>query len=50
MSEFPEEVLKVQGTALLCSAELRPEIPVVGFDGPNLGAEEVLLFTGELTL
>ena len=33
MSEFPEEVLKVQGTGLLCSAELRPEIPVVGFDG-----------------
>mgnify|MGYP000446930208 CR=1 FL=1 len=33
MQEFPEEVLKVQGTGLLCSAELRPEIPVVGFDG-----------------
>ncbi|MFL2940562.1 MAG: hypothetical protein BEU01_01605 [Marine Group III euryarchaeote CG-Epi4] len=33
MTEFPEEVLKVQGTGLLCSAELRPEMPVVGFDG-----------------
>lgn len=33
MAEFPEEVLKVQGTGLLCSAELRPEIPVVGFNG-----------------
>ena len=33
MAEFPDEVLKVQGTGLLCSAELRPEIPVVGFDG-----------------
>ena len=33
MVEFPDEVLKVQGTGLLCSAELRPEIPVVGFDG-----------------
>jgi acetylornithine/succinyldiaminopimelate/putrescine aminotransferase len=33
MVEYPEEVLKVQGTGLLCSAELRPEIPVVGFDG-----------------
>ena len=33
MADFPEEILKVQGTGLLCSAELRPEIPVVGFDG-----------------
>ena len=33
MSEFPDEVLKIQGTGLLCSAELRPEIPVVGFSG-----------------
>ena len=33
MADFPEEVLKVQGTGLLCSAELRPEIPVVGFNG-----------------
>ena len=33
MQEFPEEVLKVQGTGLLCSAELRPEIPVVGYEG-----------------
>ena len=42
MSEFPEEVLKVQGTGLLCSAELRPEIPVVGLTESNLGAEEGL--------
>ena len=33
MCEFPDEVLKIQGTGLLCSAELRPEIPVVGFSG-----------------
>ena len=33
MCEFPDEVLKIQGTGLLCSAELRPEIPVVGFNG-----------------
>ena len=33
MADFPEEILKVQGTGLLCSAELRPEIPVVGFEG-----------------
>ena len=33
MAEFPDEVLKVQGTGLLCSTELRNEIPVVGFDG-----------------
>ena len=33
MVEFPDEILKVQGSGLLCSAELRPEIPVVGFDG-----------------
>ena len=51
MSEFPEEVLKVQGTGLLCSAELRPEIPVVGFDGIEPGAEGGLgVIHGELTL
>ena len=33
MFEFPDEVLKVQGTGLLCSAELVSEIPVVGFNG-----------------
>ena len=33
MQEFPEDVLKVQGTGLLCSAELRPGIPVVGYEG-----------------
>ena len=33
MAEFPDEILKVQGTGLLCSTELRNEIPVVGFDG-----------------
>ena len=33
MCEFPDEVLKVQGTGLLCSAELRLGIPVVGFNG-----------------
>jgi len=31
--EFPEYVLKVQGTGLLCSIELKPDIlPVIGFD------------------
>jgi acetylornithine/succinyldiaminopimelate/putrescine aminotransferase len=31
--EFPEYITLVQGTGLLCSAELRPDIlPVVGFD------------------
>jgi acetylornithine/succinyldiaminopimelate/putrescine aminotransferase len=32
--EFPEYITKVQGTGLLCSVELKPDIlPVVGFDG-----------------
>ncbi len=32
--EFPEAVLSVSGTGLLCAAELDPEhFPVVGFDG-----------------
>ncbi|MDG1544247.1 MAG: aminotransferase class III-fold pyridoxal phosphate-dependent enzyme [archaeon] len=31
--EFPEYITKVQGTGLLCSAELKPDIlPVIGFD------------------
>ena len=31
--EFPEYITKVQGTGLLCSIELKPDIlPVVGFD------------------
>ena len=31
--EFPEYVVKVQGTGLLCSIELKPDIlPVIGFD------------------
>jgi acetylornithine/succinyldiaminopimelate/putrescine aminotransferase len=31
--EFPEYVIKVQGTGLLCSIELKPDIlPVIGFD------------------
>jgi|TARA_B100000959_G_scaffold287280_1_gene370779 acetylornithine/succinyldiaminopimelate/putrescine aminotransferase len=31
--EFPEYVVKVQGTGLLCSVELKPDIlPVIGFD------------------
>ncbi len=31
--EFPDYVLKVQGTGLLCSIELKPDIlPVIGFD------------------
>ena len=31
--EFPEYITKVQGTGLLCSVELKPDIlPVVGFD------------------
>ncbi len=33
MTEFPGLVTKVQGTGLLFSAELHPEIEVVGFDG-----------------
>ena len=33
MEEFPEIVLKVQGTGLLFSAELHPAIEVVGFSG-----------------
>ena len=32
-NEFPEYVVKVQGTGLLCSIELKPDIlPVIGFD------------------
>ncbi|MCB0319834.1 MAG: aminotransferase class III-fold pyridoxal phosphate-dependent enzyme [Bdellovibrionales bacterium] len=31
--EFPKAITKVQGTGLLISAELREDIPVVGFDG-----------------
>ena len=32
-NEFPEYVIKVQGTGLLCSIELKPDIlPVIGFD------------------
>tara|TARA_B100000029_G_scaffold224084_1_gene222002 strand:+ start:2864 stop:4384 length:1521 start_codon:yes stop_codon:yes gene_type:complete len=32
-NEFPDYVLKVQGTGLLCSIELKPDIlPVIGFD------------------
>jgi len=31
--EFPEYVVKVQGTGLLCSIELKPDVlPVIGFD------------------
>jgi acetylornithine/succinyldiaminopimelate/putrescine aminotransferase len=31
--EFPEYIIKVQGTGLLCSVELRPDIlPVIGFE------------------
>ncbi|MFL2941795.1 MAG: aminotransferase class III-fold pyridoxal phosphate-dependent enzyme [Candidatus Poseidoniales archaeon] len=31
--EFPDHVVKVQGTGLLCSVELNPDIlPVIGFD------------------
>jgi len=33
MHAYPDEILKVQGTGLLCSVELRLDIPVVGFDG-----------------
>ena len=33
MTEFPGLVTKVQGTGLLFSAELHPEIEVVGFQG-----------------
>ena len=33
MTEFPGLVTKVQGTGLLFSSELHPEIEVVGFDG-----------------
>ena len=33
MTEFPGLVTKVQGTGLLFSAELHPDIEVVGFDG-----------------
>ena len=33
MIEFPGLVTKVQGTGLLFSAELHPNIPVVGFEG-----------------
>ncbi|MEZ4322123.1 MAG: aminotransferase class III-fold pyridoxal phosphate-dependent enzyme [Myxococcota bacterium] len=32
-AEFPDLVLKVQGTGLLVSAEITPKIPVVGFGG-----------------
>ena len=33
-NEFPEYVVKVQGTGLLCSIELKPgTLPVIGFDG-----------------
>ena len=31
--EFPEYITLVQGTGLLCSAELKPDVlPVIGFD------------------
>ena len=33
MHEYPDEILKVQGTGLLCSTELSPDLPVVGFNG-----------------
>jgi len=55
--EFPEHVVKVQGTGLLCSIELEPKIlPVIGFDavepwcrrrglGVIHGGENALRFT-----
>jgi acetylornithine/succinyldiaminopimelate/putrescine aminotransferase len=32
-AEMPEKITKIQGTGLLVSAEIREDIPVVGFDG-----------------
>ena len=56
-AEFPDYVLKTQGTGLLCSIELKPDIlPVIGFDavepwcrrrglGVIHGGENALRFT-----
>ncbi len=56
-AEFPDYVLKAQGTGLLCSIELKPDIlPVIGFDavepwcrrrglGVIHGGENALRFT-----
>ena len=56
-NDFPDYVVKVQGTGLLCSIELKPDIlPIIGFDavepwcrrrglGVIHGGENALRFT-----
>lgn len=59
--EFPAEITKVQGTGLLLSADLTPDIPVVGFDGVEVfmrqkgvnvihGGKNALRFTPHLAI
>ena len=61
-NEFPEHVVKVQGTGLLCSLELEPKtLPVIGFDavepwcrrrglGVIHGGENALRFTPHFSI